>query len=244
MHMLEDWNAECEPRREVMLDVRIERVSTKQRALDVHVFRGWSVSANEHIMGQLTSLKGSSARMTEEDAVDQLMRGYGSDGRYINTVSKNDPAIQFVTVFEPESSLSEGKEFEHDSCFIRQNGVVGAVDIQLRNIDSDISIDDMKMLLSSSECNPNEESTHPFPESLLPAHVYLSNLRVDDKMQGLGIGSALVAAVTSFVRTESPASMILLTVQNDNHSAIRAYLREGYGYLEKNEVYGKMFKLA
>lgn len=232
------------PRRDVMSDVRIERVCTKQRALDVHVFRGWSVSAKEHMTELPNSVRRSSAAMTEEDAVNQLMRGYGSDGRYINTVSKNDPAIQFVTVYEPESCLAEEHRDESGSCYARQNGVVGAVDIQLRNVDSSMSIEEMKIKLSTIECNPIGDSVHLFAESSLPPHVYLSNLRVDDQMQGCGIGSALVAAVTSFVRTESPASMILLTVQNDNLSAIRAYFREGYAYLEKNEVYGKMFKLA
>ena len=231
---------EVKHRREVMSDVRIERVSTKQRALDVHVFRGWSLSAKEHIKEQ----PNSSARMTEEDAVNQLMRGYGSDGLYVNTVSKNDPAIQFVTVYEPVSCLTEEHQHESGTCYARQNGVVGAVDIQLRNANSCMSLEEMKIKLSSTECNPIEDSVHLFAESSLPPHFYLSNLRVDDQMQGHGIGSALVAAVTSFVRTESPASMILLTVQNDNHSAIRAYFREGYAYLEKNEVYGKMFKLA
>jgi ribosomal protein S18 acetylase RimI-like enzyme len=83
-----------------------------------------------------------------------------------------------------------------------------------------------------------------FRDASLPTHVYLSNLGVDDQMQGNGLGAALMAAVTLHVRTRTSASMILLTVQNDNHSAIRVYRREGYGYLEKNNVYGRMFKIT
>jgi ribosomal protein S18 acetylase RimI-like enzyme len=224
-----------------MADVTIERVSTKRRALDVHVFRQWSISAKEHIEKQTqSSSTGSTEIMTEDEAIDHLMRGYGSDGRYINNVSKNDPAVQFVTLYQPQHSGSW-----KSGCYNRQNGVVGAVDIQLRNADSDVSIDDMVHLVErSQELSATGESDLSFSESSLPSHVYLSNLRVDDQMQGHGLGAALMAAVTFHVRTQTPASMILLTVQNDNHSAIRVYLREGYGYLEKNKVFGRMFKIT
>lgn len=233
-----------------MTHVTIERVSTKQRALDVHVFRKWSITAQEHIEKQTESLSssllstkdGSTHIMTEEEAIDHLMRGYGSDGRYMNTVSKNDPTIQFVTLYQPHHTGW------NSDCYIRQNGVVAAVDIQARNADSDVSIDDIMLLVERSrDRSVDGESDLSFCESSsLPSHVYLSNLRVDDQMQGHGLGAALMAAVTSHVTSTQTTltSMILLTVQNDNHSAIRIYRREGYGYLEKNDVFGRMFKIT
>jgi ribosomal protein S18 acetylase RimI-like enzyme len=246
-----------------MTHVTIERVCTKKRALDVHVFRRWSITAQEHIekskqaelsllslsssssllsSSSLSEEGASSELMTEDDAINHLMRGYASDGRYWNTASKNDPTIQFVTLYQPHHTGW------NSDCYNRQNGVVGAVDIQLRNADSAVTIDDVWVdMVERSRYHDGADgvtSDLSFRDASLPTHVYLSNLGVDDQMQGHGLGAALMAAVTLHVRTQTSASMILLTVQNDNHSAIRVYRREGYGYLEKNNVYGRMFKIT
>ena len=241
-----ELNQDAKPR--AVAPVTIERVSTMKRALDVHVYRKWSIPAKELMQRQAASEE-STAIMNEEDAIIHLMKGYGSDGKRINHLSKHDPVVHFAAALYPlpsSLSTSEGRQADDlsEPCYARQNGVVGAVDTQLRNQDSDVTVEDMRRFMESSALSkPDDECVQSLPEVSLPPYIYLFNMEVDEQMRGQGIGAALVSAVSSYVRTQTPASMVLLSVENDNHAAIRAYYREGYDYLEKNEVFGKMFKI-
>ena len=95
----------------------IQEVTTKQRALDVRVFRQFSNSVPAFLKEQREKQEGV-VSMTEKEALDHLMKGYDEQGKWINHVSVHERPVQYFAS-SPTSDV-----------------VVGAVDAQIRNLGS------------------------------------------------------------------------------------------------------------
>lgn len=206
----------------------IERVNTKKRSLDVQIFRGFTISPAEyisekHINEHLTAL-------TESDVIDILMPGYDDRGNYINHVSPHKRAVQFAAIHHHDVGSEEDALLSRR--FYRQNGVMGVVSAQIRFQDSALMV------------SPETIADISGLDAVLPQHVYLANLRVDDQMRRKGVGSALLNAVVEYAIAESGPQMVLLSVENDNSGAIEMYKRGGFQYLDMNEEFGTMYMLV
>jgi len=92
----------------------IERVSNRHRALDVLVFRGFSISAEEY---QQKMMKENQEKITDDEALRRLTCGIDDSGR--DTRILGGPVVTFVAIC--------GK----DDCFCRTHGVVATVDAKL-----------------------------------------------------------------------------------------------------------------
>ena len=204
--------------------ILIEKVETKQRALDFRVFRGFTVSTSEYIADKFNE---GQTIVTETDAINYLMPGYDDQGNYIHHSSPNAREVQFVSLHRNEGGLEEdalSRRYE------RQHGVTGVVTAQIRCRDSTVS--------SSLQ---TLEAMTGFGEDL-PQHVYLANLRVDDEMRRKGVGSALLNAVIAYTQTQDGPELILLNVELDNLGAIQLYERGGFHFLGRTADYGTMYR--
>lgn len=202
------------PLRQVSLNAyNIERVNNKKRALDVQVFRNFSISPME-LIGRQQKESSPDDVMTEEEAIDHLMPDYDSLGKCLKHASPHDHPVYFVAVND-DKSLAEK--------FAPQNGVIGCISTQLRERESPMTFDLLE----------GRNVSLPLPERL-PPHIYIANMLVDDTMRRRGIGIALLSAVADYVRVEQSVDLIALDVETKNLSAIRTYERAGYGYMSKN----------
>jgi ribosomal protein S18 acetylase RimI-like enzyme len=245
------------PVRVVLNAVLIERVATKKRALDVNIFRGFTISPAEYIKREIGKQKAAAAAaaaaagtckddetkiivISEDEAIDHLMRGYDDRGDYINPSSLNAPAVQFAALYRSQEEV--GGDDDADvliQSYAKQNSVMGVVSAQIRSRDSPITMQDIETG-SCSSISPTAGMTM----KQLPPHVYLANMRVDGRMQRRGVGTALLSAVTSYAETQEDISVILLDVYNDNLGAIRMYERHGYRYMYQNDEFGTMFQMV
>ena len=209
--------------RNIILDFHIEKVSTKERALDVRIFRGFSISPAEFILKKHDE-NAEKGPLSEAEAIDQLMPGYDAASNEINHVSPHEREVYFAAVLSNQYKEEEEKSL--CQAFARQNGVMGVVRTQVRHQDSVVSLEDM-LSSNSTRCQA--------------PHVYLSNLRIDDSMRRRGLATALLSAVTSYCRAIEGVNLILLSVDNDNEGAIDAYKKCGYRYVTRNDVFGTMY---
>ena len=109
------------PRLRAAADYYIEESDTKQRALDVQVFRGLSSSAGEHRSEQ----RQLGNDISEQEAADLLMEKYDESGRYVAyRVPGHEPQTYFVAVYNCSAEISR------EDAFFRQNGIVGVVSAQ------------------------------------------------------------------------------------------------------------------
>ena len=196
----------------------IIQVSNKARALDVKVFRGFSVSAREHIVDQW---RNNGKEVSEIQAIDFLMKNYDNNGNYIMASGMKS--------YEPETffaAMYNGEEREKLECFSRQNGIIGVVSAQLRR----------RTPLTD---DPSELTATP--------HLYVANMRVHDNMQRQGVGKALLSSVIAYANSLNEqideTISLVLSVENDNLGAIQLYEQLGFEYIEKNKFFGLMLLL-
>jgi ribosomal protein S18 acetylase RimI-like enzyme len=206
-------------------DYFIEKVSTKARALDIKVFRGFSMSATEYILEQ----QNIGNEISETMAIDHLMKNYNEHGQYI---MKNNELL----LYEREDyfiALYNGTDTVCGLSMARQNGLAGLVSAQLRRQAPPIvgpSQDGTPSILVLS-------SSIPIPSS----HLYVANMRVVDNMQRRGIGMALLSSIRDYVNTLGEENIpLVLSVDSDNVNAIRLYENFGFEYLERNSDWGTM----
>lgn len=196
----------------------IEKVASKQRALDVKVFRQFSIPVEQYIMDYYEK---NNIFLTESEALDRLMPGFNENGEYQKHVGPDEREVQFVAIYDEQNPTL-------DERYSMTNGVMGVVcaQIRCRNISSDVVTNH----LSSSK--------------VLPPHVYLANLRVDEMMRRKGIGTSLMKAVEEYASSNN-INTIILSVDHDNHGAIQMYQRHGFEHVEENEgyEYGSMMKI-
>jgi ribosomal protein S18 acetylase RimI-like enzyme len=216
------------------MPITVERVSTKKRSLDVKVYRGLQMSPKEYISKRIKEENGNSVfYMTEEEAIDLLMKGYDKHGDLINHVSPNDRPVYFSAVYEPnvqqdDKSIDEIRELER--MFSRQNGVMGIVSAQVKNRGNG----NLKVI-------PPKNIHDLLDPSNLPSHVYLANMSVDDAMRRRGVGTQLLESVTNFCRALDDVQIIVLSVYKNNIGAVRLYESHGFKFFEENEDFGSMF---
>lgn len=91
--------------------------------------------------------------------------------------------------------------------FAQTNGIVAAIDCQLRNC---------------------EESKNVKEFGELPPHIHIRNLNVDQKCRRMGIARELVEAVVNYAGKETPAEMVTLVVDDTNQAAIGLYKDLGF----------------
>lgn len=196
----------------------IEKVASKQRALDVKVFRQFSIPVEQYIVDYYEK---NNIFLTESEALDRLMPGFNENGEYQKHVGPDEREVQFVAIYDEQNPTL-------DERYSMTNGVMGVVcaQIRCRNISSDVVTNH----LSSSK--------------VLPPHVYLANLRVDEMMRRKGIGTSLMKAVEEYASSNN-INTIILSVDHDNHGAIQMYQRHGFEHVEENEgyEYGSMMKI-
>ena len=213
------------PRLRVAADYYIEESDTKQRALDVQVFRGLSSSAGEHRSEQ----RRLGNDISEQEAVDLLMEKYDESGRYVAyRVPGHEPQTYFVALYKYNTDT----EISREDAFSRQNGIVGVVSAQLRR---------RLPLIVGTEPAP----TALWDSVMLPSpHVYVANMSVEIIMRRKGVASELLGAIRKYASDWSDhvgeKIPLVLTVDNGNDGAIRLYEKAGFQYMGKNDDSGTM----
>ncbi len=213
-------------------DYYIEKVTTKARALDVRVFRGFSMSAAEYVLNQ----QQSGTEMSESMAINLLMKDYNDHGHYIvkETIIKNnipqiiiEPAHYFVAI----SNVTDMSSCDLD--IARHNGLVAVVSAQLRH---------HSPLMMTSPCSNNDGIHHALDVSIPLSHMYIANMRVGDNMQRRGIGMSLLSSIKDYANALGKESNIplVLSVDNDNLNAIQLYEKFGFQFLERDSDFGTM----
>ncbi|KAL7458305.1 hypothetical protein ACHAWC_010988 [Mediolabrus comicus] len=159
-------------------DFYIEKVTTKARALDVRVFRGFSMSAAEYVLNQ----QHSGTEISESMAINLLMKDYNDQGHYIvkDTIIKNkipqiiiEPAHYFVAI----SNVTDMSSCDLD--IARHNGLVAVVSAQLRH---------HSPLMMTSPCSNDDDIHHALDVSIPLSHMYIANMRVGEAWYRRGIG--------------------------------------------------------
>jgi ribosomal protein S18 acetylase RimI-like enzyme len=211
-------------------DFFIEKVSTKARALDVRVFRGFSISAEEYISEQHSV----GNTVSEFMAVDHLMQNYDEQGHYItknnnnnNNLVQNEPEDYFIALYN-------GTDTQYDLSMARQNGLAGLVRTQLRR--------QPPLIVGPSSDGTPSILVLPPTVTIPSSHLYVANMRVGDTMQRRGIGMALLSSIKDYVDTlgEDRNIPLVLSVDSDNLGAIQLYEKFGFEYLERNSDWGTM----
>lgn len=87
------------------------------------------------------------------------------------------------------------------------------------------------------------------PYSDNPQAIFFRSFSVDAKHRGQGIGKSIIEVLPHFIEQEFPImNEIVLTVNTDNHKAMRLYENAGYNYtgdasLEGRPVYIMSYKI-
>ena len=196
----------------------VERVNSIERALDVHVYRGWSsVTVEEYLSRREERMKDAEEEpMSRSQAVQELMKGYDEYGVNTQTCS-NEPVVTFCAVYC--GNLDTDAEF--NDFFRRTNGVVGTVDCQVK----------MKDTSNNGECinGDSKEKEMPVPWP----HLYRKNLSVDPRIRRKGVGLGLVRADRAYA-CERGMKAIVLDVDPSNESgAIQLNKREGFEFVQE-----------
>lgn len=210
---------------EAKKDYIIEHITMKDEALlDVGLFRGLGRAASsiEHSQSIGTN------DMSIKESIAFFMTNYDS-----NLPPHYEAESYFVALYN-------GTNDELRCSFAGQNGIVGIVSAQIRRRAPLIAGPS-----NSGEDDDGDDST-ALPSVPLPSpHVYIANMRVDDKMRRKGIGLALLSSVQEYARSWSKemgedSIPLVLSVDSDNKAAIRLYERFGFEYIEKNDIFCMM----
>ena len=215
-------------------DYYIEKVTTKARALDVRVFRGFSMSAAEYVLNQ----QQSGTEISESMAINLLMKDYNDQGHYIvkDTIIKNnnkpqiiiEPAHYFVAISNVTDMSSSC-----DLDIARHNGLVAVVSAQLRH---------HSPLMMTSPCSNDDGIHHALDVSIPLSHMYIANMRVGEAWYRRGIGMSLLSSIKDYANALDKENNIplVLSVDNDNLNAIKLYEKFGFQFLERNSDFGTM----
>jgi ribosomal protein S18 acetylase RimI-like enzyme len=234
----------------------IEKVLTKRRALDVKVFRGFSVSVGEFTSKNNLSLPKEISRdkqnnvtgeiLSEEDVINLLMPGYDKYGRYTKLQPNQcrfDQEVYFVAIYSTNdcnihNSTDKEVDYIDPRLFDRTNGVAGVVSAQLRQ---------SSPFIAGSSANSTVH-TNPAVQIQFP-HIYIANMRVHDSLRRRGIGTGLLSACVEYAKELSVENMdstgrtnlpLVLSVDSDNTNAVKMYENFGFEYMERNEDFCMM----
>ena len=197
----------------------VEKVASKQRALDVKVFRQFSIPVEQYIVDYHEK---NNVLLTESEALDRLMPGFNENGEYLKHVGPDEREVQFAAIYDEHNPILKER-------YSITNGVMGVVCAQIRCRNNSFDLMRTKNVSSSR---------------VLPPHVYLANLRVDEMMRRKGIGTSLMKAIEEYASSNN-INTIILSVDPDNHGAIQMYQRHGFVHVQENEgyEYGSMMKI-
>mmetsp|Transcript_30059 Transcript_30059/g.71537 ORF Transcript_30059/g.71537 Transcript_30059/m.71537 type:complete len:276 (-) Transcript_30059:221-1048(-) len=200
----------------------IEEVTTRRRALDVLVFQGSSATADEYATARRGS--GGGVPAGEDDAIDALTDGFDDRGRFTGggTPFYYEPQVYFI------AAASGGGR---DAPLERQRGVIGSVSAQLRR---------RSPLIAGG--GDAAGAGRPPPSVPMPApHVYVADMLVHATARRLGVGGALLRAVSGYTRdweVEMDERIpMVLSVDSDNGAARSLYEQFGFDYLEENDIF-------
>mmetsp|Transcript_24307 Transcript_24307/g.53704 ORF Transcript_24307/g.53704 Transcript_24307/m.53704 type:complete len:324 (-) Transcript_24307:38-1009(-) len=144
-----------------------------------------------------------------------LLAGNSLSGRnvYVSTLddATNRLKVDFVEGLMARQDVGfaariDDADTAYGGRFSETNGVVGAIDCQLRNC---------------------EASENVKIYGALPPHIHIKNLAVDQKCRRMGIARELVQAVEEYAKT-TDAELITLVVDDSNTQAVNLYKSEGY----------------
>ncbi len=224
--------------------ITIERVSTKQRALDVFVYRGFQMSCEEYIKKQQqrqqqveVQANNDNVIITEEEALNVLMKGYDDNGDYINHASPHDRQVYFAAIYNADKYKKGGDNQDYgsyeydelDKIFARQNGIVGVVSAQVRNRNKknrkrkrENDDGENAHANANAKTSPQDDGNRSRNPKLdlddLPRHVYLANMSVDDNMRRKGIGTLLLNAVSDYARSIAVSAETNHGTRNDDNN--------------------------
>lgn len=208
--------------------VTIERVSNRSRALDVKVFRGFSIPVSEYIQKQLIE---HNLVMTEQECIQILTSSYDDYGQDMSILG--EPLVQFVAVVSYNQTItgdgilmSQNSSTPLSIVHERTNGVVGVINAQIKRKVGGSRID-----ATNNNNNNHNNNDIPWP------HVSLKNLNVHTDFRRQGLASALVNQVKQYAEKEA-INAIVLEVECDNHGAVRLYLKEGFKFVQNVSDFG------
>jgi ribosomal protein S18 acetylase RimI-like enzyme len=145
-----------------------------------------------------------------------LLAGNSLSGRnvYVSTMddATNRLKVDFVEGLMARQDVGfvariDNADSAYGGRFRQTNGVVAAIDCQLRNC---------------------EESQNVKTFGELPPHIHIRNLAVDQKCRRMGIARELVEAVLEYAAKDSPAELVTLVVDDTNTAAISLYKSLGF----------------
>ena len=217
----------------------LERVSSLARALDINVFRGCSITAEEWILE-----KKHQRQQDQERAIRELMLGYDEYG--INQMAFGaERPVTFCAMQPPRSAEEDDGKHNDGASWMaaRTNGVIGAVDCQVKTRKDNFSLRFFELKFtggnddSEEDTNsiPSWEEDHSCKEWIPFPHVYLKNICVDERMRRRGVGLALVRAVKAYA-LERGVSAIVLDVDPSNESAVGLYKGEGFEFVKTGSM--------
>ena len=144
---------------------------------------------------------------TEAEAINRLMVDF------VSMVKAGDD-VGFI------ARLSSSSTNQYDK-YTGTNGVVGAIDCQLRN----------SQMTDISYCSSKKYGN-------LPPHFHMKNMLVDDGMRRQGVGSQLIQYVETFAKTNTDAKLLTLEVDESNVGAVNLYQRFGFIITNTNSSSG------
>jgi len=246
----------------------IEQVNSKRRALDVKVFRQFSISAAEYLI--LANSKRNNNNNNNKDNnhdnghiknVDPC--NFLTDGE---TISICESMVDIITEEEAIDLLMPG--YDEFGNYILQSAAIAATNADASNAAIGSSTDRevyFVAVLNDEDAIEKEFNNQNGVVGVVSAklrrfpspHVYLANMRVHPFVQRRGIGSALLSSVCQYAESlnihsykqfgeddGSEGSLkcrkVLLTVDNNNLHAIQMYEKFGFRHLDRNEEFGVM----
>jgi GNAT superfamily N-acetyltransferase len=154
------------------------------------------------------------------------MNDYDEDGsfKYSNITLEHEPETYSVAISHGSINGDDAQEGELWNVSAERNQIIGVVSAQLRR----------RSPLIASSSNEVALPSVPLPSP----HVWVANMRVDDKMQRKGVGMALLSSVRDDAKHWiSEKIPLVLSVDYDNVGARSLYEKVGFEYLERNNVF-------
>lgn len=201
-------------------DYFIQQVHPKAKAIDIKSIQG-SIAKSKKIFEQQQEGNG---RSVYNGAVCSIMSYYDEDGIFKRdtTTLQYEPETHFVAICNGTKNNDKvwSKSPERDQ-------IIGVVSAQLRS----------KSPLIAGSSNKTTLPSVPLPSP----HVWISNMRVHDRVRRKGVGTALLSSVKTYAKNciehTTEKITLVLSVDYDNVGARIFYEKLGFEYLERNSVF-------
>lgn len=194
----------------------IEQVSSRDRVVDVYVFRNWWRTVPEECQEKSGKADVVTTIITPQEVLRRMTINYNDIGQFTSMLNGGGPLVHFAAVCSSP---------ELPPLCVRANGVVASVDAQVLMMQSD----------DDSSSNSDDGGAGGADNNA----VYLKNLHVQADFRRRGLAGMLVQAVKDFAAKEG-VSRTFLHVDADNFNAVRLYQGVGFVLEEEYEGDGRM----